>query len=79
VASTEKIVATALDEAHEGMHAFGEKQRSAGVPQIVEAEGVGETGLIEQRLERAGAHIGAVRRDSCLRGEDQVLILQHPR
>ena len=56
----------------------GEKQGSAGVPEVVEADGLGQVGAFEEFLE--GSHdvvMGEGRPDGG--GEDEPLILPQPR
>ena len=55
-----------------------EHSRVAHVPKVVKADGVRETGLVEQRLERVAVCIVAVHTGSRFRGEDQALELLQP-
>jgi hypothetical protein len=52
-----------------------QKEGSAGVPEVVEAHGVGETGLLEEGLEVAAVEVVAVDGRADLRGEDQPVVL----
>ena len=56
------------------VHALAEKERGAGVTEVVEAD-VGKTGAPEQGLEASVDDVLGVYRSPDLRGEDEVLIL----
>src|SRR5215213_3161348 len=60
---------------HLGVDILGKEQRRAGMPEIMEAHGVGETSSLEEGFEVAAVEVVAIDGRAKLRGEDQPVVL----